>query len=105
MAETLSLLALEVGAAELVLLLGADQYAALDTWHDPASIRQLASIAVAPRAGSVLNLDLGVEEIAMDVVDVSSTEIRRRVAAGEPIDGLVSRRVAALIADLGLYRV
>jgi nicotinate-nucleotide adenylyltransferase len=104
MVETLSLLALQVGAAELVLLLGADQYAALDTWHDPAGIRQLASIAVAPRAGSVLDLDPGVEEIAMDVVDVSSTEIRRRVAAGEPIDGLVSRRVAALIAELGLYR-
>jgi nicotinic acid mononucleotide adenylyltransferase len=52
----------------------------------------------------VLDLAPGVEEIAMDVVDVSSTEIRRRVAAGEPIDGLVSRRVAALIAELGLYR-
>lgn len=105
MVETLSLLALQVGPAELVLLLGADQYAALDTWHDPAGIRQLAAIAVAPRAGSVLDLDPGVEEISMDVVDVSSTEIRRRVAAGEPIDGLVSPRVAALIADLGLYRV
>lgn len=105
MVETLSLLALQVGAAELVLLLGADQYADLDTWHDPAGIRQLASLAVAPRAGSVLDLDPGVEEISMDVVDVSSTEIRRRVAAGEPIGGLVSPRVASLIAELALYRV
>ena len=104
MAETLELLALEVGAAQLVLLLGADQYAALDTWHDPAGIRQLAAIAVAPRAGTVLDLDPGVEEIAMDVVDVSSTEIRRRVTAGEPMETLVSPRVAALIAELDLYR-
>ena len=40
----------------------------------------------------------------MDVVDVSSTEIRRRVAAGEPINTLVSPRVAALITELDLYR-
>ncbi|MGI9187229.1 MAG: nicotinate-nicotinamide nucleotide adenylyltransferase, partial [Gaiellales bacterium] len=44
MADTLALLALQVGAAELVLLLGADQYAALDSWHDPAGIRRQASI-------------------------------------------------------------
>ena len=104
MADTLALLALQAGAAELVLLLGADQYAALDTWHDPAGIRRLASLAVAPRAGSVLDLDPGVEEIAMEVVDISSTEIRRRVAAGQSIAGLVSPGVEALIAELGLYR-
>lgn len=104
MVDTLALLALQVGATELVLLLGADQYAALDTWHDPAGIRRLAAIAVAPRAGSDLDVDPGVETIAMDVVDVSSTDIRRRVAAGAPIDGLVAPRVGALIAELGLYR-
>lgn len=104
MVETLSLLGLQVGPAELVLLLGADQYATLDTWHDPVGIRRLAAIAVAPRAGSHLDLEPGVEEIAMDVVDVSSTEIRRRVGAGESINGLVSPRVAALIDELGLYR-
>lgn len=104
MVDSLGLLSLAVGGAELVLLLGADQYAALDAWHDPAGIRRQAAIAVAPRAGTPLDLDPGVEEIAMDVVDVSSTEIRRRVAAGEPIDGLVSPGVAALIDELGLYR-
>ena len=104
MVDTLRLLTLDVGAAQLVLLLGADQYAALDSWHDPAGIRQLASIAVAPRAGSTLDVDPGVEEIAMDIVDVSSTEIRRRVSVGASIEGLVSPRVALLITELGLYR-
>jgi nicotinate-nucleotide adenylyltransferase len=103
MVETLGLLTLAVGGAELVLLLGADQYASLDTWHDPAGIRQLAALAVAPRSGTVLDLEPGAEAIAMDVVDISSTEIRRRVAAGEPIDGLVTPEVGALIAELGLY--
>jgi nicotinate-nucleotide adenylyltransferase len=104
MVDTLRLLTLDVGAAQLVLLLGADQYAALDSWHDPAGIRQLASIAVAPRAGSTPDVDPGVEEIAMDIVDVSSTEIRRRVSVGASIEGLVSPRVALLITELGLYR-
>jgi len=36
--------------------------------------------------------------------DVSSSGIRRRVAAGESIDGLVAPAVAAEIARLGLYR-
>lgn len=104
MVDTLRLLADSVDGAALVLLLGADQYATLDTWHDPAGIRQLATLAVAPRAGASPVVDAGVEPITMDVVDVSSTDIRRRVAAGDPIDGLVSPGVADLIADLGLYR-
>ena len=45
-----------------------------------------------------------VERIAMPVVDASSTEIRRRVAAGESIDGLVTPSVARVIAERGLYR-
>jgi len=35
---------------------------------------------------------------------VASSEIRRRVAAGEPIGGLVTPSVAGLIAAEGLYR-
>ena len=35
---------------------------------------------------------------------VSSTDVRARVRRGEPIDGLVPPAVAALIAELGLYR-
>ena len=88
--------------APLVLLLGADQYAALDTWHDPERVRMLADIAVAPRDGVAIEGDA--ERIAMPVVDASSTEIRRRVAAGEPIDGLVTPSVARVIAERGLYR-
>ena len=103
MADTLELLRGYLGAP-LVLLLGADQYATLDTWHDPDRVRALATLAVAPRAGAEPELEEGVERIAMPVVDVSSTDIRRRVAAGESIDGLVTPGVARVIAERGLYR-
>ena len=104
MADTLELLLKGDPGASLVLLLGADQYASLDQWHDPGRIRHLAAIAVAPRAGSAVDVGAGAEALDMPVVDVSSTGIRARVAAGEPIDGLVAPGVAALIAEHGLYR-
>jgi nicotinic acid mononucleotide adenylyltransferase len=36
--------------------------------------------------------------------EVSSSEVRRRVADGEPIDDLVPPAVASLIEERGLYR-
>lgn len=104
MADTLDLLARQRPGTELVLLLGADQHATLGSWHDPDRIRRSASIAVAPRTGAPPVPAADTIALAMPPVDVSSTEIRRRVAVGEPIDGLVSPGVARLIDELGLYR-
>ena len=102
MADTLEQLARAAGDAELVLLLGADQYVTLDDWHDPERLRRLATIAVAPRPGVEIAAG-SVTLIAMPEMDIASSEIRRRIAAGESIDGLVSPSVAALIAAEGLY--
>lgn len=100
MADTLLALA---PRGELVLLLGSDQYAALETWHEPALVRARCRIAVAERPGAPLAAG-DHETITMDPVDVSSSEVRRRVAAGEPIDALVTPSVLAVIAAEGLYR-
>ncbi len=100
MADTLALLR---PLGELVLLLGSDQYAALDTWHEPALVRARCRIAVAERPGAPLAPG-DHEVVAMDPVDVASSEVRLRVAAGEPIEGLVTPSVAALILAEGLYR-
>ena len=100
MADTLLALA---PLGDLVLLLGSDQYAALGTWHAPELVRARCRIAVAERPGAPLGPG-DHETIAMEPVDVSSSEVRRRVAAGEPIDGLVTPSVAALIRAEGLYR-
>jgi nicotinate-nucleotide adenylyltransferase len=86
-----------------VLLLGSDQYAAFDTWHRPDLVRARCRIAVAERPGSPLPSG-DYEAVALDPVDVSSSEVRRRVAAGASIDGLVTPSVAALIRAEGLYR-
>jgi nicotinate-nucleotide adenylyltransferase len=44
-----------------------------------------------------------VELFEIPAVDVSSTEIRRRAALGEPIDGLVPAGVARLVVEDGVY--
>ena len=44
------------------------------------------------------------EIVRMPEIGVSSTAIRRRVAAGRPIRHLVPDAVARLIAERGLYR-
>jgi nicotinate-nucleotide adenylyltransferase len=103
MADTLEQLARAAGDAELVLLLGADQYATLDEWHDPERLRSRATIAVAPRPGVEIAAG-SATLIAMPEMDIASSVIRRRIASGESIDGLVSPSVAALIAAEGLYQ-
>ena len=91
-----------------VLLLGSDQLAALPTWKEPEAVLSMARLGVAGRPGFVLSSTLSsparIELFALEPTSVSSTEVRRRVAEGEPIDDLVPPAVAQEIARLGLYR-
>ncbi len=106
MVDTLGGLSERYPGNDLVLLLGADQFAALSTWHEPERVPQLARIAVARRPGTspdVLAV-AGVERIEMPQVDISSSMIRERVAAGRPIRHLVPDPVRELIEAEGLYR-
>lgn len=100
MADTLAFLA--APDRELVLLLGSDQFATLDSWHAPDRVRGAARIAVAPRDGVAPGADADAV-IAMAPIDVSSSAIRARVAAGLPITGMVVPAVERIIADDGLY--
>lgn len=99
---------------ELTFIVGGDQAHGLPTWREPAAILALAVLAVAEREGIIredVRAHLG--ELAppgrlmffdMPRIDVSSSDVRRRVATGRPIRHLVPDRVAALIAERGLYR-
>ena len=101
--DTLRELRLELGAdTPLWLLMGADQYSKLGSWHRPDDVRKLARIAVFARPGVVLekNIDL----VPMQPMSVSASEVRARVARGEDISGMVPAAVAQYIAEKGLYR-
>jgi nicotinate-nucleotide adenylyltransferase len=99
---------------EVVFIVGADEFASFLSWHDPEGVLRHARLGVATRPGYArdrLAEVLGaierpdrVELFSIPSVPVSSSGIRERVRRGEPIDGLVTPRVAELIADLRLYR-
>jgi nicotinate-nucleotide adenylyltransferase len=98
---------------DLCFILGADEAMALEGWREPAEVLTLATLGVAEREGvgeaEVLEAvrKLGgpdrVSFFSMPRVDVSSTLVRERVAAGRPFRHLVPRAVADFIEEVGLY--
>jgi nicotinate-nucleotide adenylyltransferase len=113
-ADTLRALRRERPDDEIFWLLGADQAAGLPLWRDPEEVLRLAQLAVARRAGvgeeelraTLASLEGGerVTLFEMPTVDVSSTAVRARVAAGRPYRFFVPERVAQRIEEQGLYR-
>jgi nicotinate-nucleotide adenylyltransferase len=100
--DTLRALRDRLPDAELFLLIGTDQFAEFETWREPSEIRRLARVAVLTREGESDAPD-GVRIVQVTRIDVSSTGIRARAAAGEPIRYLVPPAVEALIRLHGLY--
>ena len=101
--DTLKELRLEHGPATLTLLMGADQYARLPSWHRPDEVRRLARIAVFERPGFPSG-DSQARKIPFHPLSISASDIRARVARGEDIAALVPPPVANYIAAHGLYR-
>ena len=100
--DTLRALRSELGGAELYLLIGADQYAKLDSWHQPDEVRRLARISVFGRPG--IQVKEGVNFIPMRPMTVSASEIRARAKRGERLDDMAPPAVASYIARHRLYR-
>jgi nicotinate-nucleotide adenylyltransferase len=100
---------------DLTLVLSAETFAGLPTWHQPEHLLDLARIAVGPRPGSAPPDPAAIaaafpgREGRISLIDgprieVSASDIRRRVAAGDSIAGLVPPGVAEVIAAHRLYR-
>ena len=75
--------------------------AKFDTWREPDEIKRLAQIAVLDRAGHAAAGDW---PIVRRLVDISSTDIRARVAAGGSIRYLTPDAVCDYITAHSLYR-
>ena len=85
-------------------VLGGDEWESFASWKEPDEVRRLARIAVGGRPGFEPP-EGDVEVLRIDQRPISSSEIRARVAAGEPIGGLVPAEVAREIERVGLYRL
>jgi nicotinate-nucleotide adenylyltransferase len=91
---------------ELFLIIGMDQYHALNSWRKPDEIARIATIVVMDRKGEGLSAtvgDAGTRRIPVARVDVSSTEVRTRVGRGESVAGMVPPAVLAIMARERLY--
>ena len=93
---------------DAIFIVGGDEGAAFPTWKEPDEVLRHVRLAVGTRSGHpppdldryrdrVLSFELASPP-------VSSTEVRERIARGEPLDGLVPPAVASAIAEHGLYR-
>jgi nicotinate-nucleotide adenylyltransferase len=105
--DTLAAVAASSPHAERVLLLGTDAYALFDQWREPERILGMASIAVLVRGGDVMpdvGARAGIQLLQTRRVDISSTELRARVAQGRTIRGFVPDAVADYIAEHRLYK-
>ena len=112
-ADTLADLREQAPADELTLILGGDQAAALPSWHEPERVLELARVAAVERVDwareevvrSLAGLS-GADRVTfihMPLIEISSSDLRRRVSEGEPVRYLVPGPVADYIADRGLY--
>ena len=101
--------------AALFLIMSADSLAQIDSWHEPDRLLSLLEWVVGPRPGTPspdpaqLHQRFGAAADRIHLLegpslDVSATEIRRRVAAGRTIRYLVPQAVEELIVERGLYR-
>jgi nicotinate-nucleotide adenylyltransferase len=108
--ETLRLLQMQFSGAQFFLFVGEDQGKALRTWHEIDEIAQRAIICVAERSlpdssGTVAQThDIPTQTLKLPPLPHSATEVRTRVAHGQPIDALVPKAVALYIERHHLYQ-
>jgi nicotinate-nucleotide adenylyltransferase len=127
--DTLRELAALYPAAQLFLILGIDAYEEIDTWSRPGEILELANVIVTSRPGCDFAQGAVIPPVAarssagydpaigvyvhtsghtlrghrIGGIEVSATDVRRRVRAGLPIGHLTGEAVARFIHDHGLY--
>lgn len=106
-ADTLSELVERHPGGDLHLVLGADAAAGLSTWERVEEVRELASLVVVDRPGSgpaAVPVGWRWKHVEVPRLEVSSTELRARVAAGRPLDYLLPRDVITCVRERRLYR-
>lgn len=114
--ETLEEVHGEKPDAEVFFLIGGDSLNDLPTWRNPARILELATVVAVnrgdrpfPHDGPLVakvggELAGRIQRVTIPGIDISSTDLRRRVREGRSIRYLTPRAVEAYIAEHRLYR-
>jgi nicotinate-nucleotide adenylyltransferase len=104
-ADTLE--ALQAPGRTLFLVLGSDAVANMDTWRRLDDTRALADVVVVERAGELQVSPPGegwrVHHVRVPRLDISSTDLRERLATGRSVAGLMPDEIVTEIRRRGLY--
>jgi nicotinate-nucleotide adenylyltransferase len=92
--------------AEVVVVVGADVVATIDTWREHDALRDLVTLAIVDRPGSP-----GIDppegwrftRVPVTPLDVSSTDLRSRLETGDPVGDAVPPAVIRCIVERDLY--
>lgn len=105
-ADTLADLRAAEPDAELFVILGNDAAAGFATWERYEEVADAATLVVVDRPGTPTPVDPRFAWVRVDIpeLEISSTELRQRVAEGRSIRFLTPDRVASAIRDRSLYR-
>jgi nicotinate-nucleotide adenylyltransferase len=106
-ADTLAELGAAHPGADLFLVVGSDAAAGLPTWERADEVRDRATIVVVTRPGAEDGAPppgWAWQRVESPRLEVSSTDLRARVAEGRPLDYLLTPAVIDCIEARGLYR-
>ena len=113
--DTMGILSSQLPGVELFYLVGGDSLHDLPTWHQPRQFLQsCAGLGVMRRPGDSINLDAleenlpGVADrvhfIVAPLLEISSSDIRGRIASGLPFRYYLTAAVYQFILETNLYR-
>ena len=91
--------------AQIFTIVGHDAASGFTTWHEHETVAALGALVVVDRPGETAPLPTGFDWVRVEVphVDVSSSDLRARVADGRPLDYLVTTPVLDIIRERHLY--
>ena len=93
--------------AELFYLIGADHVPTLPKWREAGELARLVQFVVIPRPGEGLAdppAPFRVRVLGGWPLQLSSSQIRARVQAGQPVEHLLPPGIADVVREAGLYR-
>lgn len=102
--------------ADFHLIMGADMFVTLRQWHQFEKLKETAVFCVCPRVGAYVpghvlseyadglkHDGCRVRIIPADLPEISSSQIRKLIAQGKPVTGLIPESVERYIVENGVY--
>lgn len=95
---------------KIKFIIGTDAFKKIETWYETDKLKKLVDFIVFVRENEDVNLEnlkdkgYNFEFAKMKFIDISSTELRKKIKNGEPVNKIITKEVEEYINRYGLYR-